>query len=362
MVSSMPWSRSIAGVFVLALAIETSAQTPALAVSLYHQKKYIMGTVFEIAVYDDSAPRANEAIEMALQEIVRLDWVMSNYKDKSELSALNRNAHSHAQSVSPDLYRVIEESLLYSRLTGGKFDVTVGPLVDRWKTVASGEPAPSPAEQESLRACVGYEKVELTPPDQIEFHSSCLRIDLGAIGKGYAVDRAAEILRSRGIKNALIDAGGSTLYGMGAPPEQSGWSVHLRDPSKKIDPQVILHENSVSTSEQTPASVLGNDFTGHIIDPSQGMPLRTAYAVSAVAKTGTASDGLSTSLLLVGPDRGKSLIESLRDSAAIWISPEGQTTVVTSGPRILTNESAPSRLDTPYPGREGSVATKVKKN
>ena len=358
----MPSSKSIAGGFLLALAIATSAQTPPPAVSLFHQKKYIMGTVFEIAVYDDSAPRANEAIEMALREIVRLDWVMSNYKAGSELSALNRNAHSHAQSVSPDLYHVIEESLRYSRLTGGKFDVTVGPLVDRWKAVTNGEPAPSPAEHEKLRACVGYEKVELIPPNQIEFHSLCLRIDLGAIGKGYAVDRAVEILRSRGIKNALIDAGGSTLYGMGAPPEKAGWLVHLRDPSKKIDPQVILHENSVSTSEQTPASVLGNEFTGHIIDPSQGMPLRTAYALSAVAKTGTASDGLSTSLLLVGPAQGKSLIEGLRDTAAIWISPEGKTEVATSGPRILTNESALSRVDSMIPEREGSVAEKVKKN
>jgi thiamine biosynthesis lipoprotein len=187
-------------------------------------------------------------------------------------------------------------------------------------------------------------------------------MDLGAIGKGYAVDRAAEILRSHGIRNALVDAGGSTLYGMGAPPEQTGWLVHLRDPSGKIDPQVILRENSVSTSEQTPASVLGQVFTGHIIDPSQGLPLRTAYALSAIAKTGTASDGLSTSLLLVGPDRGKPLIAGFGDTAAIWISPGGKTEVATTGPQILTNENAHGRVNTMNPGREGSVAEKVKKN
>ncbi|HEY1424295.1 MAG TPA: FAD:protein FMN transferase [Candidatus Acidoferrum sp.] len=303
--------------------------------SLYHQKKYIMGTVFEIVVYDASAARANDAMEQALREIVRLDAVMSNYKTDSELSALNRNAHDRPETVSPDLYRVIEESLQYSRLTGGKFDVTVGPLVDRWKAVMNGEPAPSLEEQEKLRACVGYQKIELISPDRIEFHSSCLRIDLGAIGKGYAVDRAAEILRSRGIKNALIDAGGSTWYGMGSPPEQSGWLVRLRDPSESIDPQVILHDNSVSTSEQTPPSELGNDSPGHIIDPAQGAPLKTRYAISAIAKSGTASDGLSTSLLLVGPAEGKKLILQVPDTAAIWISAEGKTEIASSGPKIL---------------------------
>jgi thiamine biosynthesis lipoprotein len=303
--------------------------------ALYHQKKYIMGTVFEIVVYDSSAVRANDAIEQALQEIVRLDAVMSNYKSDSELSDLNRTAHDHAQTVSSDLYRVIEESLQYSRLTGGKFDVTVGPLVDRWKAVMNGEPAPSLEEQEKLRACVGYQKIELISPDRIKFHSSCLRIDLGAIGKGYAVDRAAEILRSHGIKNALIDAGGSTWYGMGSPPEQNGWLVRLRDPSESVDPQVILHDNSVSTSEQTPPSELGNESTGHIIDPVQGSPLKTRYALSAIAKSGTASDGLSTSLLLVGPAEGKKLVSEMPDTAAVWISAEGKTEMASSGPGIF---------------------------
>jgi thiamine biosynthesis lipoprotein len=329
---------------------------------MYHQKKYIMGTVFEIVVYDAPAARANDTMEQALQEIVRLDAVMSNYKADSELSALNRNAHDHAQIVSSDLYRVIEESLQYSRLTGGKFDVTVGPLVDRWKAVMTGEPAPSVDEQQKLRACVGYQKVELIPPDRIEFHSPCLRIDLGAIGKGYAVDRAAEILRSHGIKNALIDAGGSTWYGMGSPPEQTGWRVHLRDPSENVDPQVILHDNSVSTSEQTPPSELGNESTGHIIDPARGTPLRTRYAISAIAKSATASDGLSTSLLLVGPEEGKKLISGIQDTAAVWISADGKVEMASSGPRIQLQGRWYSDSVAMIPNQESSKAGSGKNN
>jgi FAD:protein FMN transferase len=338
----MPWSKAnVAGLLLVAFSA-TSAAAQELKALRFHKDKYIMGTVFEIVVYDSSSAHAAQAMEEALQEIVRLDGVMSNYKTDSELSRLNRAAHLRTQVVSPDLYRVIEESLRFSRLSGGRFDVTVGPLVDRWKAAMSGEPVPSPAEEEKLRACVGLEKVELIPPNQIEFHSPCLQIDLGAIGKGYAVDRAVEILRAHEIKSALIDAGGSTLYGMGPPPGHAGWLVHLRDPSNRIDPQVVLCESSVSTSEQTPKSLLGNESVGHIIDPEKGVPLRTRYTLSVVAKTGTVSDALSTTLLLVGPEKGRGLVEGVNEAAAIWVSSEGQTEIATSGPRILTGGNSRS--------------------
>lgn len=352
----MRWSNDRTALLMLTVIMTISARAQDQAVSMYHQKKYIMGTVFEIVVYDASAARANDAMERALQEIVRLDAVMSNYKTDSELSALNRSAHDHPQTVSPDLYRVIEESLQYSRITGGKFDVTVAPLVDRWKAVMTGEPVPSVEEQEKLRACVGYQKVELIPPDRIEFHSPCLRIDLGAIGKGYAADRAAEILRSHGVKSALIDAGGSTWYGMGSPPEQTGWLVRLRDPSENANPKVILRDSSVSTSEQTPPSELDKDSPGHIIDPALGNPLKTRYAISAIAKSATASDGLSTSLLLVGPAEGKKLISEMPDTAAVWISAEGETEMASNGPKILLNGRWYSDRSAIIPSRGSSKA------
>jgi thiamine biosynthesis lipoprotein len=160
-------------------------------------------------------------------------------------------------------------------------------------------------------------------------------LDLGAIGKGYAVDRAAEVLHSCGISDALINAGGSTIYAMGSPPGKTAWLVHLRDPSRKIDPQVMLVDESVSTSEQTPASLLGKDGAGHIIDPDTGRPLQTVFAVSAIAKTATASDALSTTLLLLGPGQGAALARSMAGVSAIWVSPAAQMETVIGGPQIL---------------------------
>lgn len=302
---------------------------------LVYKKKYIMGTIFEIAAYDHSSEHASHAIEKAFQEIVRLDALLSNYKPDSALSNLNRSAHFHAEQVPSDLYRVIDQAVQFSRLSDGKFDISIAPLVNLWKAALGGEDTPSRAQQDEVRSCVGYEKIELTPPDRISFRSPCLQLDLGAIGKGYAVDRAAEVLHSLGIRNALINAGGSTIFAMGSPPDQAGWLVHLRDPSNKIDPQVMLKDGSVSTSEQTAPSLLGNDSAGHIIDPDTGMPLKTAFAVSAVSKTASASDALSTTLLLLGPMKGKALIKNMADVSAIWISHDAQVETVNGSPQIL---------------------------
>src|SRR5215510_1421531 len=239
-------------VLVLISSLVRSSDTPLLI----YKKKYIMGTVFEIAAYDRSSQQASDAIEKAFQEIIRIDDLMSNYKADSALSKLNRSAHFHTETVPVDLYRAIDRSLQLSKFSGGKFDISVAPLVNLWKAALSGDSMPSPAQQQEVRNCVGYEKIELTPPDQITFHSDCLQVDLGAIGKGYAVDCAAEILQSGGVHNAFINAGGSTIVALGAPPGQSAWLVHLRDPSRIIDPQVMLRDQSVSTSEQTAPSLL----------------------------------------------------------------------------------------------------------
>ena len=302
---------------------------------LVYQKKYIMGTVFEIAAYSGSSEQASFAIEKAFHEIVRIDDLMSNYKPESALSHLNQSAHFHAESVPPDLYCVIQQAVQFSKLSDGKFDITVAPLVNLWKAALLGDSIPSAAQQQQAEACVGYEKIALTPPDQISFQSACLQLDLGALGKGYAVDRAVATLYSLGIYNAFINAGGSTIFAMGSPPGQTSWLVHLRDPSHKVGPYVMLSNESVSTSEQSSASLLGRDSAGHIIDPATGRPLKTEFAVSVIARTATLSDGLSTTLLLLGPMQGKSLVNRTPDTSAIWLSPKAQIETAIYGPQIL---------------------------
>ena len=342
----MRWSKSLpsqtrhglaflgAGLALAALTFVPARSEEGVAPPIY-KKHYAMGTVYEIVAYGASSQRTSAAIDKAFEEIDRLDQVMSDFKPDSDLSRLNRSAHFHPQPVCPDLYQVIQDSLRYSELSEGAFDITVGPLANRWKAVGRGEPVPGPAEVEKLRSCVGYRMVELIPPNQIEFHSPCLKVELGAIGKGYAVDRAVAVLRSFGIERALVNGGGSSLYGMGTPPGQPGWLVHLRDPSRRVDPSVLLRDNSVSTSQQTPPTLVGGISYGHIIDPATGLPSKMTFAASAVAETGTATDGLSLTLFMLGPVKGKALVEKLPKTAGVWVSPEGQVATVSTGPKIL---------------------------
>jgi len=325
------WAAALVLIFV---SLNSTAQTSATR-HLVYKKKYVMGTVFEIAAYGESPDRTSAAIDKAFQEIVRIDDLMSNFKPDSALSNLNRSAHFHAQKVPIDLYLAIERAIEFSKFSGGKFDITVAPLVNLWKAALAGDSMPSPEQQRAAEACVGYQKIELIPPDQVSFHSSCLQLDLGAIGKGYAVDRAGEILRSSGIHDAFLNSGGSTIVAMGSPPQQSAWLVHLRDPSHRIDPYVMLNDQSVSTSEQTAPSLLGPESAGHIIDPATGKPVDSDFAVSAITSYGTPSDGLSTTLLLLGPKAGKALVHGMTNVSAIWVSPRAEIETEMNGAQIL---------------------------
>jgi FAD:protein FMN transferase len=326
--------RWAAALILLFIPFSAGGQSPGDK-HLVYRKKFVMGTVFEIAAYGESIEQTSTAIEMAFHEIVRIDDLMSNYKPDSALSNLNRLAHFHAQKVPVDLYRAIERAVEFSRLSGGRFDITVAPLVNLWKAALSGDSIPSPEQQREAERCVGYEKIHLTPPDQVTFQSSCLQLDLGAIGKGYAIDHAGEILRSLGIRDAFLNSGGSTILAMGSPPGQSAWVVHLRDPSHKIDPYVMLKDQSVSTSEQTATSLLGPESAGHIIDPATGRPIDSRFAVSVITSYGNPSDGLSTTLLLLGPKAGKSVVHSMTNVSAIWLSPKAEIETELNGTQIF---------------------------
>lgn len=336
----MRWNSMLVAVSLISSVFLQVPPTSGQTAPMVYKKRYAMGTVFEIVAYGESEERTSVAMTQALDEIARLDNVMSNFKPESDLSRMNREAHFHVVRIPADLYKVIETSLVYSRLSEGEYDVSVGPVVDLWKAALAGGATPTDAEQARARSCVGYRKIELIAPDQVEFRSDCMRVDLGSIGKGYAVDRALAILRANGIERAYIDAGGSTIYGLGTPPYRDGWLLHLRDPSNRLDPQVKLIDDSVSTSEQTAASTLTGDAPGHVVVPSSGKPLRSRYAVSVTAKSATDSDALSTTLLLLGPEKGAALVSRLKDVTAIWISADGQKTIAGSVAAITTREYA----------------------
>jgi thiamine biosynthesis lipoprotein len=248
---------------------------------------------------------------------------MSHYKEDSDLSRLNRSAGQGEVVIEPSLYDVIEKSLAFSRLSNGRFDVTVGPLVRMWKQAESEGRRPSEAEIAEARRCVGYQKIETVPPDRVRVHSDCLAMDLGGIGKGYAVDKAIGILESHGIRHAMVNAGGSTIGAIGAPPGRDGWPVRLSAP---VDGRstLLLRDAAISTSQQNLVSLpLEQVGFGEIMDTASGVPIQYRASVSVVIDDATSADALSTTLLLTPVADASKLLEHFPNASALWTSPAG---------------------------------------
>jgi thiamine biosynthesis lipoprotein len=297
-----------------------AAALPAATLSLVRQERYCMGTIFSISVFHSSAGEAKRAIHQAMAEIVRLDLVLSHFKEASELSRLNREGSQGFVPVEPSLYDVIEQSIEFSRRSGGKFDVSIAPLLRVWQEAREAGRPPSEEQLATASRCVGYGNIELSPPNRIRFHSDCLRVDLGGIGKGYAVDRALAVLQKAGVRHAVVNAGGSTIAAIGAPPGERGWPVQLVAtlPGGRT---LLLRDASISTSEHSLTSfAFETGLFGEIIDPQQQGPSSRRGTVSVVTDDATTADALSTTLLLMSHEEGRRMLEQFPNTSALWIS------------------------------------------
>lgn len=309
---------------ILLWVLFASAALPAASLSMVRQERYCMGTIFSIIAFHSSTRVAERAIEEAMAEIVRLDLVMSHFKETSELSRLNREGSRRFVAVDPALYDVIEQSIVFSRRSGGKFDVTIAPLLRVWQEARDAGRRPSAVEIADASRCVGYENIETSSPDRIRFRSDCLRLDLGGIGKGYAVDRALAVLQSAGVRHAVVNAGGSTIGSIGAPPGERGWPVQL-GASVSGSRTLLLRDGSISTSQQNlTLRPFERDTFGEIIDPQHRAPTPARTAVSVVTTSATAADALSTALLLMSLEEGREMLEQFPNVSALWISPAGE--------------------------------------
>ena len=289
-----------------------------------HAQRYTMGTMFDVAAYHSSAPQAERAIERALAEVVRLDHVMSHYEPDSDLSKLVDEGRTAAVRVDPALYDVLGQSVDLSRRSGGSFDVTIGALVRLWQAAQTDGRTPAPEVIAEARRCVGYGKLQLEPPDLVRIDSNCLLIDLGGIGKGYAVERAIRILREAGIRDAVVNAGQSSIAAIGHQPERAGWLVDLGVRGTEAG-EIELRDSSISTSRQARIPVLGgNRGYGDIIDPARGRPVASSMTVIVRMASATHADALSTTLLLMPIEQGKRLLDTFPGAGALWLSETGR--------------------------------------
>lgn len=275
---------------------------------------FLMGTIFEITAHGASYEETASAVEQSFAAIREADEILSHYRPESELMRLNRNASQGIVTVDRNLYEVLEEASRFAVLSRGAFDVTVGPLVHLWEKAAKRNRIPS--KQEILEASkrVGSAKVELLPELQVRFSQTGLEINLGAIGKGWAVDQAVAVLKRHGIRNAFLSAGTSTVFALGDDLSGEGWEVSVQNPIREDDSLVTyrVRDRAVSTSAANEHywEIAGNVF-GHILDPRNGVPTASMLSVTVVAPSGTAADALSTAVYVMGVEEGLALLRRL---------------------------------------------------
>lgn len=263
-----------------------------------------MGGVFSIALYTGNRPDAEAASTKAFAELRRLDRMLSNYRTDSEWSQVNRNASAQAVRVSQELFDLLSTCFDFSRRSEGAFDITVGPLMKAWDFHdGSGRLADDAAVKKAL-ASTGYENLQFDPACRtVKFARAGVEIDPGGIGKGYAVDRMIEVLKSNGIRRALVSAAGSSIYALGAPPGSDGWKASIRVPNQ-ADPktvEVLLKDASLSTSGESGKSFRANGRSyGHILDPRTGYPARGGFLAAVLAPKATDSEAWTKMVLVNG--------------------------------------------------------------
>ena len=275
-----------------------------------------MATRFELVLHGTDEAVLRAAGEEALDEIVRVEDELSYFRPTSQIFRINQEAATRPIRVAPWLFRLLLQARRLSVESGGTFDITVAPLMRCWGLYTREGRVPDPEELAAARTKTGMNLVELDEASStVRFTREGVQLDLGSIGKGYAVERAGELLREAGVSSALLHGGTSTVLAIGTPPDQDGWTIALEHPANIKGSQahtgvlvlplakVKLRNESLSVS-----AVWGKSFTaadrsyGHVIDPRTGQPTAGALLSAIVLPSATESDALSTMLLTLGPE------------------------------------------------------------
>ena len=262
----------------------------------------LLGTFVTITVYGENRDALNAAVSAAFEEFRRIDSLMSIHRADSELSRLNARAASEPVVASPDLFRVIAKAQEIAGQTEGGFDITIRPLADLWGFIWKEYRLPTESELGAVLARVNYRLVHLDAEQRaVHFLAPGVSLDLGGIAKGYAVDCAIEKLRSIGVTNALVKAGGD-LRVIGVPPGKTNWFVQLEDPRKEgRRTEVPLRDAALSTSGNYENYFeIDSVRYSHILNPRTGRPVLGIAACTVIAPTCMESDAMATACFVYG--------------------------------------------------------------
>lgn len=313
--------RQILCMLLLATGVAYSA---AVQAEWLYREEDIMGTRCAVEIWATDRAAGNAAMEAVLADMRRIDALMSTYKPDSEISRVNANAAREPVAITAELFGLLQTAQQYSALSKGAFDITyasVGYLYDYRQHFHPDEKSIAAA-----LPTVDYRQLKLDPANRtVSFGKPGMRIDLGGIAKGYAVDRGIEILKARGFTHAMVNAGGDTRVSgdrFGKP-----WVVGIRHPDRKdeVALRIPLTDAAFSTSGDYERFFdEGGVRYHHIIDPKTGHSPHAVRSVTIIASNATRTDGLSKTVFILGPKAGLDFINSLPDADAIVIAADGK--------------------------------------
>lgn len=281
-----------------------------------------MGTRVEVQLWSDDPAAARTLLDGAMAEFDRIEALMSTYIDSSEMSRVNKHAYDQPQEVSAELFALLQEALRMSELTGGAFDITFDSIGELYDFRAGIKPTEQDiAEQLDT---IDYRLVELDEGSStVTFTAAGVRINLGGIAKGYAVERVIKLLADAGVEHALATAGGDTrLLG---DRRDKPWIVGIRDPNDNdaIFTRLALNDEAISTSGDYERFFIedGKRYH-HILRPTDGKPVEGVRSVTVIGPNATMTDGLSTSIFVMGPEAGLAMVAKLPGYEAVVITDE----------------------------------------
>lgn len=287
-----------------------------------------MASLFRITLYASNQAEADEAAVAAFQKIEELNNCMSDYDANSELMRLCAQPYGTPVKVSDDLFEILAESQRVARESDGAFDVTVGPYVRLWRAARKKKVLPTEAELAEARKEVGYQKLLLNARGKtVILTVPNMKLDLGGIAKGYAADKALQVLKSKGVTRAMVAASGDIALG-DAPPGHAGWAIGIAsiDPKDaKVTKTVLLKNAGISTSGDTEQFVeIGGKRYSHVVDTQTGLGLTIRIQATIIGPNATITDGLDNTVCALGVERGLALIDSLPKTAALVVTENEQ--------------------------------------
>lgn len=319
----------LVSLFFILPFIMISAVSCSPSVNIYKRSQVLMGTVVEITVVAQDEARAEEAMTAAFKEIRRLEEIMSTYIPSSDISRVNAAAGLSPVKVHKDLILVVKKALEFARLSGGAFNIALGPAIDLWN-VTEADRIPSDQELEAIRPLIDLRNIIVDETAETLFlREKGMRINLGGIGKGIAADYAHNILFKHGIRSGIIAVAGD-LRVFGKRPDGSAWNIGIRHPRKKegVMAQVRFSDMSdmaISTSGDYERFFMKNGVRYHHVLSSDTLhPSLGNQSVSVIARDSTTADAISTAIFAMDPEKGFKLLESLPEVEGIIMGEDGR--------------------------------------